>query len=95
LRDPSRLRRGRFATNSGTGVPDLATPSDLAANDQRRAIVWPGECPFVRGIHPTMYRGRLWTAGQDAGYASAARVNAWRVCPRAAGGAGGRRQPQT
>ena len=54
-------------TASGIPVPPVYGPADCPG---------PGEYPFTRGIHPTMYRGRLWTMRQYAGYASAAESNA-------------------
>ncbi len=51
------------------------TPADLAGYDVERQLGRPGEFPFTRGIHPTMYRGRLWTMRQFAGFGSAADTN--------------------
>jgi methylmalonyl-CoA mutase N-terminal domain/subunit len=53
----------------------LYTAADLAAFDVNRQLGQPGEFPFTRGIHPTMYRGRLWTMRQFAGFGSAADTN--------------------
>jgi methylmalonyl-CoA mutase N-terminal domain/subunit len=53
----------------------LYTAADLAAFDVNRQLGQPGEYPFTRGIHPTMYRGRLWTMRQFAGFGSAADTN--------------------
>jgi methylmalonyl-CoA mutase N-terminal domain/subunit len=52
------------------------TPADLANWDPSTALGFPGEFPFTRGIQPTMYRGRLWTMRQYAGFASAEESNA-------------------
>ena len=52
------------------------TPDDLAEWDPASALGFPGEFPFARGIHPTMYRGRLWTMRQYAGFGTAAESNA-------------------
>jgi methylmalonyl-CoA mutase N-terminal domain/subunit len=52
------------------------TPDDLAGWDPANALGQPGEFPFTRGIQPTMYRGRLWTMRQYAGFASAEESNA-------------------
>jgi methylmalonyl-CoA mutase N-terminal domain/subunit len=54
------------------------TGDDLAARDweERERLGYPGEYPFTRGVQPTMYRGRLWTMRQYAGYASAEESNA-------------------
>ena len=50
-------------------------PGDLVAFDPERDLSFPGEFPFTRGIQPTMYRGRLWTMRQYAGFATAAATN--------------------
>ena len=52
------------------------TPDDLADWAPSTALGYPGEFPFTRGIHPTMYRGRLWTMRQYAGFGSAEQSNA-------------------
>ena len=54
----------------------VSTPDDLAGWDSAVALGFPGEFPFTRGIHPTMYRGRLWTMRQYAGFGSAEESNA-------------------
>jgi methylmalonyl-CoA mutase N-terminal domain/subunit len=51
------------------------TPESLAGWDPAAALGEPGDFPFTRGIHPTMYRGRLWTMRQYAGFATAAESN--------------------
>ena len=53
-----------------------AAPEDLAAFDPDKVLGFPGEFPFTRGIQPTMYRGRLWTMRQYAGFGTAAESNA-------------------
>jgi methylmalonyl-CoA mutase N-terminal domain len=63
-------RRERFETSSGLPLPRVATPSE-----PDRAIGLPGAYPFTRGIYPTMYRGRLWTMRQYAGYSTAEETN--------------------
>lgn len=56
--------------------PDgIFRPADLAGRDPARTIGEPGQFPFTRGIHASMYRGRAWTMRQYAGYASAAESN--------------------
>jgi methylmalonyl-CoA mutase N-terminal domain/subunit len=57
-------------------VHDARTPADLAGWDPDRELGQPGEFPFTRGIQPTMYRGRLWTMRQYAGFATAEESNA-------------------
>ena len=51
------------------------TPADLSGFDAERQLGRPGEYPFTRGIHPTMYRGKLWTMRQFAGFGSATDTN--------------------
>ena len=65
-------RRERFETTSGIEVADLYAPSDVAELDEERDLGRPGEYPFTRGVHPAMYRSRLWTMRQYAGFSSAA-----------------------
>src|SRR4051812_41918739 len=69
-------RREHFETTSGIEVADLYTPADVATLDEDRDLGRPGEFPFTRGVQPTMYRSRLWTMRQYAGYASAEESNA-------------------
>ncbi len=68
-------RRARFETSSGLEIADLYTPADVAGLDEERDLGRPGEYPFTRGVQPTMYRGRLWTMRQYAGFATAAETN--------------------
>ncbi len=60
--------------SSGPGR-HYSEPSDLAGLDPEVDLGWPGEYPFTRGIQPTMYRGRLWTMRQYAGFGTAAESN--------------------
>ena len=64
-----------FTTVSGMEVPHLVTPEEVADLDPRREIGIPGEFPYTRGIHPTGYRGKLWTMRQFAGFGTAADTN--------------------
>lgn len=57
-----------FKTLSGMPVKPMYTPEDTAGLDYLRDLGFPGEAPFIRGVHPTMYRGRTWTMRQLAGY---------------------------
>ena len=57
-----------FNTLSGLPVAPLYSPEDVSHLDYLRDVGFPGEEPFVRGIHPTMYRGRTWTLRQLAGF---------------------------
>jgi len=65
-------RKEIFATGSNIEIPRVAIPTDLINFDE---IGFPGLHPYTRGIQPTMYRGRLWTMRQYAGYASAKESN--------------------
>ena len=65
-------RKKQFLTSSDIPLPVLATPNEF---DYLEAVGFPGEYPFTRGIQPTMYRGRLWTMRQYAGFASAEESN--------------------
>jgi len=66
----SAERKDVFTTLSGAPVERLYTPSDLADFDYARDLGDPGEYPFARGIHRTMYRGRVWTMRQFSGFGS-------------------------
>ena len=68
-------RQERFLTTSGEPIRDLYTPSDLAGLDEDRDLGRPGEFPYTRGVQPTMYRGRLWTMRQYAGFSTAEDTN--------------------
>src|SRR6185312_1132138 len=64
-----------LTTVSGRAVEPAYTPLDLSP-DLISASGLPGQYPFTRGIHPTMYRGRLWTMRQFAGFGTAEDTNA-------------------
>ena len=68
-------RRERFETLSGLPLDRVFTPAD-AGGDYLEELGFPGQYPFTRGVQPTMYRGRLWTMRQYAGYATAEESNA-------------------
>ncbi|MEX2160074.1 MAG: methylmalonyl-CoA mutase family protein [Dehalococcoidia bacterium] len=72
--EKSAERDTPFETSIGP-VERLYTPEDIADTDYDRDIGYPGEYPFTRGVQPTMYRGRLWTMRQYAGYATAQESN--------------------
>src|SRR5947209_5603695 len=78
--DPA-LRKKResateFTTTSLKPINRLYTPNDLADSDFEQDINFPGQFPYTRGIHPTGYRGKLWTMRQFAGFGSAEDTNA-------------------
>ena len=64
-----------FTTLSGTPVNRLYGPADLDGFDPARELGAPGEFPYTRGIHKTMYRGRLWTMRQFSGFATPEETN--------------------
>jgi methylmalonyl-CoA mutase N-terminal domain/subunit len=64
-----------FVTISGIPVDILHTPGSLPEFDYQRHLGFPGEFPYTRGIRHNMYRGRLWTMRQFAGFGSAADTN--------------------
>jgi methylmalonyl-CoA mutase, N-terminal domain len=64
-----------FTTISGRKVEPLYRPADVAGLDYARDLADPGEFPFTRGVHKTMYRGKPWTMRQFAGFGSAAQTN--------------------
>ena len=68
-------RQATFRTSSDIEIRDLYTPADVAGDDEERDLGRPGEFPFTRGVQATMYRGRLWTMRQYAGFATAAETN--------------------
>jgi methylmalonyl-CoA mutase, N-terminal domain len=61
-------RKSCFDTLSGIPISPVYTPEDLGELDYGKSLGYPGEPPYTRGIHPTMYRGRLWTMRQLAGF---------------------------
>ncbi len=71
--EPVPERRERFTTLSAEPVRPLYTEADLPEPDR---IGLPGEYPFTRGVYPSMYRGRLWTMRQFAGFGTAEETNA-------------------
>jgi len=68
-------RKSEFTTNSGFQVKRLYTPTDLSNLDLSEDVGYPGEYPYTRGIHPTMYRGRLWTMREFSGFGTAEETN--------------------
>jgi methylmalonyl-CoA mutase N-terminal domain/subunit len=68
-------RQEHFLTTSGLEIQDLYAPSDVAGLDEDRDLGRPGEYPYTRGVQPTMYRGRLWTMRQYAGFSTAEDTN--------------------
>ena len=69
-------RRDRFASTSGIELPVDFNPENTQTVDYDRDLGRPGELPYTRGIYKDMYRTRLWTMRQYAGYATAEESNA-------------------
>ncbi|MGB6647626.1 MAG: methylmalonyl-CoA mutase family protein, partial [Bacteroidota bacterium] len=67
-RSSKSLRPVKFTTVSGEQIETLYTPDDIQQDRYLADIGFPGEYPYTRGIHATMYRGRLWTMRQFAGF---------------------------
>jgi methylmalonyl-CoA mutase, N-terminal domain len=65
----------QFTTISGVPIEPLYGPEQLAGFDPARDLAVPGEFPYTRGIHETMYRGRLWTMRQFSGFATPEETN--------------------
>src|SRR5947199_442054 len=75
LYDATPERTGElFSTISGVEVDPLYTP-DNAETDYENDLAYPGVFPFTRGVYPSMYRGRLWTMRQFAGFGTAEETN--------------------
>jgi methylmalonyl-CoA mutase N-terminal domain/subunit len=72
---PKPERNERFTTLGGIPLKTVYTQDDLAGQSIEDTIGLPGEFPYTRGIYPTMYRGRLWTMRQYAGFGTAAQSN--------------------
>jgi methylmalonyl-CoA mutase N-terminal domain/subunit len=73
--DESCPVREPFTTVSGKKINELYTPLDLENFDYMKELGLPGEYPFTRGIHPTMYHGRPWTMRQFSGFGTAEQTN--------------------
>src|SRR5919199_2356593 len=71
-----RERPIRFMTTSSDPVERLYTPADAPESEYLDNVGFPGEWPYTRGVHPTGYRGRLWTMRLFAGFANAEETNA-------------------
>jgi methylmalonyl-CoA mutase N-terminal domain/subunit len=69
------LTESKAASPTGLPMEAVVTTDDLRGSDPEREISYPGEFPFTRGVYPTMYRGRLWTTRQYAGFGTAAESN--------------------
>jgi methylmalonyl-CoA mutase N-terminal domain/subunit len=79
VHDPVNNKKGPwkkdFTTVSGMDMNPLATPANVENLDYERDLAMPGEFPYTRGLHPTGYRGKLWTMRQFAGFGTARQTN--------------------
>src|SRR5438445_12555847 len=71
----ARLRPQPPTTVSGVPVEALYTPEQLGEFDPEADLGYPGQYPFTRGVHASMYRSQLWTMRQFAGFGSAEHTN--------------------
>ena len=67
--------KGEFSTSSNIPINRIYTPLDIADFEYSRDLGFPGEYPLTRGVYPTMYRARLWTMRQYAGFGTAEQTN--------------------
>jgi methylmalonyl-CoA mutase, N-terminal domain len=72
---PPAERKPKFSTLSGLPLDPVYTQESLGSWDPETELGYPGEFPYTRGIYPTMYRGRLWTMRQYAGFGTAVESN--------------------
>jgi len=73
--DQSGERKREFKNTSNVLIKRLYTPEDTEKMDYMKDLGFPGEYPFIRGVHATMYRGRLWTMRQFSGFGTAKQTN--------------------
>ena len=71
----ARLRKKEFKNGSGYDSRELYCPTDSASRDFQKEVSLPGEYPYRRGVHATMYRSRLWTMRLFAGFATPSETN--------------------
>ena len=74
IKENPELKAG-FENLSGIQIKNIYTPNDISQLDYIKDMDFPGEYPFLRGVHATMYRGRLWTMRQFSGFGSAEETN--------------------
>ena len=73
---PPAEREATHTTISGRPIDPLYGPADTAGTDYARDLGDPGQFPYTRGVHQTMYRGKVWTMRQFAGFGSPRETNA-------------------
>jgi len=71
----SKERKTEFHNHSGFAIKRVYTPEDISNVDYMHDMGFPGEYPFLRGVHATMHRGRLWTMRMFSGFGTAAQTN--------------------
>jgi methylmalonyl-CoA mutase, N-terminal domain len=81
-------RDADFSTISGEPIPPLVSPLDRSGGDLAESVGFPGEYPYTRGVHATMYRGRPWTIRQFSGFGNPRETNARYRYLMAQGGGG-------
>jgi methylmalonyl-CoA mutase N-terminal domain/subunit len=74
--EEDKERKPEFTNSSGLSLKRVYKPKDLQGWDYERDAAYPGEFPYTRGIYPSLYRGRLWTLRQYAGFGTARESNA-------------------
>ena len=75
VKKPADIKERKSASTAGLPMEAVITPDDLRGFDSERDLGYPGQFPFTRGVYPTMYRGRLWTTRQYAGFGTAIESN--------------------
>jgi methylmalonyl-CoA mutase N-terminal domain/subunit len=71
----AELREAEFSSISGRPLQPIYSPEDLAGFDLEAGLGYPGDYPFTRGVHPSMYRGKLWTMRQFSGMGTPEQTN--------------------
>ncbi|HTP44331.1 MAG TPA: methylmalonyl-CoA mutase family protein, partial [Candidatus Acidoferrum sp.] len=69
------IKERRLASSTGLPMEAVVAPDALRGWDPETELGYPGQFPFTRGVYPTMYRGRLWTTRQYAGFGTAVESN--------------------
>src|SRR4029077_2985044 len=72
---PADIKARKLASPTGLPMEAVITPGDLPNWNADRDLGFPGQFPFSRGVYPSMYRGRLWTPRQYAGFGTAVESN--------------------
>jgi methylmalonyl-CoA mutase, N-terminal domain len=75
IKKPADPTERKLASPTGLPMEAVVTPDALNGWDPETELAYPGQFPFTRGVYPTMYRGRLWTTRQYAGFGTAVESN--------------------